>query len=363
MDPMASAPDWLLRPLPVNAGSDANLLARIDELAARLPESLSELQAALDAVRPFIEYDAAANRTLAQLWPRVDDILLCGDVPSRRELLRFAKEHFPEAALARLLRRAARDAAPSVRRQAARILRKSGIREVALPGASGDWDQSGWLLPAGRPLSRHPQGRRAQQQHNVPVVATVGELRKLLGIRSSRQLGYFLLATDAEGGPYTSFTLPKRDGSERVICAPKRQLLWTQRTILEKILSKAPAHEAAHGFVPGRSTVTNATPHLGAKVLVKFDLKDFFPTISYYRVVGLFTRLGYSVEDARFGAEDDSRRVAATLARLCCYTPDPRAWHLGHAPQGAPTSPARGSAGRGRARGRRDGAARPRPRG
>ena len=73
----------------------------------------------------------------------------------------------------------------------------------------------------------------------------------------------------------------------------------------------------APGFVTGRSTVTNARPHLGSKLLVKFDLRDFFPTIHYYRVLGLFARLGYAVDDARFGTADDSRRVAPTLARLC----------------------------------------------
>jgi retron-type reverse transcriptase len=116
--------------------------------------------------------------------------------------------------------------------------------------------------------------------------------------------------------------------------------LWVQRRILENILAKVPAHDAAHGFIPGRSTVTNARQHLGAELLVKFDLRDFFPTIHYYRVLGLFARLGYAVDDARFGTEDDSRRVAPTLARLCSYTPDPSVWHLAHCPQGAPTSPA-----------------------
>jgi len=32
--------------------------------------------------------------------------------------------------------------------------------------------------------------------------------------------------------------------------------------------------------------------------------------------------------------------VAPTLARLCCYTPDPRQWGNALVPQGAPTSPA-----------------------
>src|SRR5262249_34842620 len=37
---------------------------------------------------------------------------------------------------------------------------------------------------------------------------------------------------------------------------------------------------------------------------------------------------------------DESIQVAPTLARLCCYTPDPYKWGTAFLPQGAPTSPA-----------------------
>src|SRR5262249_40257734 len=141
-------------------------------------------------------------------------------------------------------------------------------------------------------------------------------------------------------GPYTRFRIPKRAGGEREICAPKSQLRWVQRQILDKVLAKVPAHDAAHGFVTGRSTVSNAEPHKGADLLVKFDLTDFFPTLHYYRVVGLFARLGYAVGDARFRADDEAREVAPTLARLCCYATDPAKWGKAQLPQGAPTSPA-----------------------
>jgi hypothetical protein len=110
--------------------------------------------------------------------------------------------------------------------------------------------------------------------------------------------------------------------------------------LLDKVLALVPAHDAAHGFVPGRSTVTNAQPHLGSALLLKFDLCDFFPTIHFYRVLGLFARLGYSVGTGRFATDDKARNVAPTLARLCCYTPDPQEWHNAVMPQGAPTSPA-----------------------
>jgi hypothetical protein len=342
MDPIATAPDWLLRPLPVNAAADPTLHATIDRLAAGLPGSLPQLDGELRAVRMFHEYDAAANRASAHIWRHLDRILGSTEVTDRLHLLFFARDHLPRQALARLLRRMVKDPVAQVRRQAQRVIRMSRIREVALPAKpDAPWDQTGWTHGAFTgPLSRHEQGSRVRKRLGLPQVATLGELRKLLDIRSERQLGYFLLATDADGGPYTRFTIPKRDGRERAICAPKKQLRWVQRHILDMVLALVPPHDAAHGFVPGRSTVTNARPHTGAALLVKFDLENFFPTIHYYRVVGLFARLGYTVDDARFGNDDGSHRVAATLARLCCYTPDPHAWHLGHTPQGAPTSPA-----------------------
>jgi RNA-directed DNA polymerase len=342
MDPLAEAPEWLLRSLPVNAAVDPALHGRIDALAQALPSNLRPLRDELAAVRNFREYDAAANRASAFVWRVIEPLIAFPDPRSRVELLMFAREHFTQPALSRLLRRMLKDPASPVRRHARKVLRASRIREVALPAKKdGPWDQTGWLAGTDNgPLSRHQAGTRPRKKNDLPQISNLGELRQLLGIRSPAQLGWLLLATDADNGPYTRFTIPKRDGSERVICAPKKQLLWVQRRILEHVISKVPAHDAAHGFVTGRSTVTNARPHLGSKLLVKFDLRDFFPTIHYYRVLGLFARLGYAVDDARFGTADDSRRVAPTLARLCSYVVDPKTWHQGHCPQGAPTSPA-----------------------
>jgi hypothetical protein len=50
----------------------------------------------------------------------------------------------------------------------------------------------------------------------------------------------------------------------------------------------------AHGFVPGRSIATNAVPHVGKAVELKFDIKDCFPTIHFGRVRGLLLAFGYS---------------------------------------------------------------------
>jgi hypothetical protein len=344
MDLLQTVPAWLLRPLPVGAATDAKLHAKIDQLAVKLPFSLRQLHGLLSSVQTYREYEAAANRACAHVWLAADQMLDAGNPETRQNLLAFAHAHMPPSAKVRFLRRLARDTSPRIRRKVRRLVQRHPLHEVALPrGRQGTWDPSGWFPhadTAAQGLTRHRQGRKIQEKTGVPPIANLGQLRKLLGIRSPSQLGWFLLASDAEGGPYTKFTIPKSDGGEREICAPKTQLRWVQRRILDKILAPLAVHDAAHGFVPGRSTVTNAAPHQGAALVVKFDLSNFFPTIHYYRVLGLFARLGYTVADCRFGTEDSSKRVAPVLARLCCYTPDPKAWGNAVMPQGAPTSPA-----------------------
>lgn len=342
MSASRSAPPWLLLPLPANAADDAALIAAVEQHVTSLPDTFKKLQDALDRVRALATYEPAVNRANALVWERLEALLAAPEAKARIALVRYAREHLPDRACARVLRRLAKDPDMEVRRVVARAVRKAKIREVAIPArADGDWDTSGWLLPEEETkITRHKTGRRTQERNGVPILTTLSEVRKLLNIRSPAQLGFFLLATDHKGGPYTTHTVPKRDGSDRRICAPKKQLKWVQQQILKHILSKVPPHPSAHGFVTGRSTVSNAAPHVGAELIVKFDLKDFFPTVHYFRVMGLFASLGYAIGNCMFGTDDGANQIAPVLARLCCYTPDPNQWGSATLPQGAPTSPA-----------------------
>ena len=342
MSASQSAPAWLLLPLPANADADDALIASIEQHAAKLPDGFKKLHDALDKVRALASYEPAVNRANTLIWEQLEGLLSAPEGKNRILLIKYARDHMPERACARVLRRLAKDADMEVRRTVAKAVRKSKIHEVAIPAKKdGDWDASGWLLPEeSSKVTRHKTGKRAQDRNGVPILTKIAELRKLLNIKSPNQLGFFLLASDHKGGPYTTHTIPKRDGSDRQICAPKKQLKWVQKQILKHIVSKVAPHPAAHGFVNGRSTVSNATPHVGAELIVKFDLKDFFPTVHYFRVMGLFASLGYPVGNCMFGTDDDANQIAPVLARLCCYTPDPKQWGSATLPQGAPTSPA-----------------------
>lgn len=338
-----SIPAWLLRPLPINAKRDAALEAKIEAHARNLPASLAEISQLLKSVMQYHEYDAAANIANGHVWANRRKFLQSHSGTDRRLLLEFAQQHMTPTAKSRIIRRLAKDADLSVRRASGRLILKDPPREVALPvNPKSNWDAGGWIhgVEPGRLLRPRKGQKKLQQSWELPGLTTVGQLRQLLGIKSTKQLGYLLLSCEANGGPYTRFSIPKRDGSPREVCAPKPQLLWVQRKILHEILDKVPTHDAAHGFVRSRSTVTNAAPHQGAAFILKFDLEDFFPTVHYYRVMGLFASLGYFIGDGRFASRDDSRQVAPVLARLCVFVNDPSDWGTGYMPQGAPTSPA-----------------------
>lgn len=335
-EPPGDVPDWLLRPLPVNAVVDESLLADLD--ACR---DLGRLLGSLTSLSATRSYDAAVNRANSRVWHDfANGTGLVQTDLDREVLVSYAAQHMTPRARARILRRLAKDSRVRVRRAVERVIAKNRFNEVALPaGDNQDWDKSGWLYGLERPEASEPNPR-LQERFGLPVLDNVAAVRDALDIRSRKQLGWLLLATDADDGPYTRFTIPKRSGADRVICAPKWQLRRVQQQILHSILYRVTVHSTAHGFVPGRSTVTNAEPHVGSDVIIKFDLEDFFPTIHHYRVVGLFASLGYDFSDGRFGTADNSNRVAPTLARLCMYTPAARRFGHGFLPQGAPSSPA-----------------------
>lgn len=110
---------------------------------------------------------------------------------------------------------------------------------------------------------------------------------------------------------------------KRWIEAPDPELKAMQRRILRLLYHLAPS-PWAHGFIIGRSIVTNARIHTGKRFVVKLDLKDFFPSISRAMILEQLNASGIVT------AENRSR--IQILLDLCLL--DDRL------PQGAPTSPA-----------------------
>jgi RNA-directed DNA polymerase len=183
-------------------------------------------------------------------------------------------------------------------------------------------------------------------RHSFPVFRTPEQLAQWLELPLGR-LAWLVHRYSEDSRPqsereahYHYRWLNKRAGGRRLIESPKRTLKQAQRRILREILDKVPPHDAAHGFSAGRSILTNARPHVKQAVLVKFDLANFYPSVTFARVTAIFRSLGYSREAAIWLARLTTSALPANMPFL---KEEPSAvlpylkWHL---PQGAPTSPA-----------------------
>ena len=123
-------------------------------------------------------------------------------------------------------------------------------------------------------------------------------LSERLGVSEGLLWHAYSLARSGSG--YTSFEIPKRSGGSRKIHKPVENLRGVQRLIKLHILDEAPAPaDCVTAFRKGCSIADNARVHCDKSVLVKFDLKDFFPSISFTRVTGIFKSLGFNESDAK----------------------------------------------------------------
>ncbi|MEP6924531.1 MAG: reverse transcriptase family protein [Pyrinomonadaceae bacterium] len=175
------------------------------------------------------------------------------------------------------------------------------------------------------------------KQNNLPVFSKPEELAAAMNLTVAKLRFLAFDRRTSEVLHYIHFNLPKKTGGVRLISAPMPKLKAAQHWILENILSRIALHDAAHGFLPKRSIVSNAAQHTKAQIVVNFDLENFFPSIDYKRTKGVFRSFGYS-------------EAIATVLALICTAPDVEevaidgktyfvALGARHLPQGAPTSP------------------------
>lgn len=120
---------------------------------------------------------------------------------------------------------------------------------------------------------------------------------------------------------YEQLVIPKKNGESRVIYCPNYHLKSIQRKLADILNNAVKCSPNVHGFVKGKSFVTNAKRHVKQKWVLSIDLADFFPNISIKRVHNLF------IKYFKF-----NKNISNVLARIVCH-PD------GFLPQGAPTSP------------------------
>jgi RNA-directed DNA polymerase len=117
---------------------------------------------------------------------------------------------------------------------------------------------------------------------------------------------------------YSSFQMPKPDGTSRTITPPTDELKEIQRVIKQYLEKYIHWDSSLHGGIRGRSIITNARGHVGKQMVANLDVREFFPSITEEMVIETLVRLGCTW------------KTAALIAALTTYK--------GYLPQGAPTS-------------------------
>ena len=201
-----------------------------------------------------------------------------------------------------------------------------------------------WIAGQGRilPLPVMPQmapATGAPREWQIPAIATLGELADALRLHGD-DLGWLIAHGPADHYRHCWQAKPK-SGRFRLIESPKTLLKFAQRQVLRKVLDAIPPHEAARGFRPGNSVRDFVAPHTGQKLLLRFDLEDFFPSLSAARVLRVFLTAGYPEAVARALTRLTTRATPhSTLEEKTLAWAERRRFATPHLPQGAPTSPA-----------------------
>jgi retron-type reverse transcriptase len=272
------------------------------------------------ALRPL--YDELI-RVRAELDAVNAEIMTVGDIPKLLDEIR--RRRIERVRAARAVRKTEQEAARARKKEEDAAWRRAALPHLGR-GVSAGLDFSG-----GDPVRL--------EKHGLPKFSSASDVARAIGI-SEPELAWLCYERVASSvDHYSRFTIPKKRGGVRVLSSPKRRLRVAQAWLLKTVLEPLPVHEAARAFRPGVSIVDNATPHQNKAVVVKVDLKDFFPSLGLRRVKGFFVHLGYSEGAATLFAllATETPRLAVTFDGKRRFVAVSKQRAL---PQGACTSPA-----------------------
>lgn len=119
---------------------------------------------------------------------------------------------------------------------------------------------------------------------------------------------------------YHPVVISKKSGGRRKLLVPDALLRTIQRNLLHHVLEEFQISEFACAYKKGTSIVDNARPHVGAKLVLKLDIQDFFDQITWILVY-----------QNAFPGTHFPPAIRKMLTEFC-YVRD-------RLPQGAPTSP------------------------
>jgi len=151
--------------------------------------------------------------------------------------------------------------------------------------------------------------------YNLPPIVDETHLAHVLGV-TAKQLWW---AVTQKKTMYSRVAMDRGPGKpKRVLNVPEGMIKTLQCLTLGCILNKITMPDYVGAYTPGRGITHTASKHVNKKVVVTFDLKDFYDHVFHRDIMRVFEGFGYMPN------------VAHILADIVTFN--------NRAPQGAPTS-------------------------
>jgi RNA-directed DNA polymerase len=147
----------------------------------------------------------------------------------------------------------------------------------------------------------------------MEAINSTGRLAQLLGVKLDKLRG-LAERVDSE---YQSF-IDTKGSKPRPIDGPSVFLKDVQKRIYRRLLRDYDYSEFVRAGIPSRDLKSAVAPHAGRPIVIKVDIRNFYPSLSDTAVFGVWRKLGHGT------------KVASLLTRLTTYKR--------RLPQGAPTS-------------------------
>jgi RNA-directed DNA polymerase len=152
-------------------------------------------------------------------------------------------------------------------------------------------------------------------KQKLPVIYDQEHLSRLLGYR----LDYLNDVVSSSPLHYHEHKIAKKTGGIRILHEPHPDLKEIQRWLSLEILSKLKVSKYSKAYRKGISLEDSVKFHVSRNMVLRLDIKDFFPSIRFGKVYEILINLGYS------------KSVAVMIAKLLLRND--------LLPQGSPASP------------------------
>lgn len=143
----------------------------------------------------------------------------------------------------------------------------------------------------------------------------IERLEKQTGLTASQLEKYAETASKR----YKVYSIQKRDGSERKIAQPSREIKAIQRWLIRTVFRMLLVHPCSTAYQKGASIRENARRHVASSYTLRLDFKEFFPSFSAIDILNFLStkniegKFGLSKEDIWFATRIVTRHGALTI--------------------------------------------------